>query len=66
MESKAIMGFNAAEEVLTMPYANYTPEEVEARGEAIYASGLRLSCMDCALAILQLIAWAHGLRCRMI
>ena len=41
MESKAIMGFNAAEEVLTMPYANYRPEEVEARGEAIYAEQLR-------------------------
>ena len=24
-----------------MPYANYTPEEVEARGEAIYAEQIR-------------------------
>lgn len=41
MESKAIMGSNPAEEVMTVLYANYTPEEVEARGEAIYKEQIR-------------------------
>jgi hypothetical protein len=35
------MGFNLAEEVITVPYANYTPEEVVSRGEAIYKEQIR-------------------------
>jgi hypothetical protein len=35
------MGSNPAEEVITVPYANYTPEEVVSRGEAIYKEQIR-------------------------
>ena len=41
MASKVIIGFNLQEEVMIVPYANYTPEEVEARGKAIYTAEIR-------------------------